>query len=205
MTRCNKRCQGASALGLEAWLAAHPRALSQDVSPKGVGVWGLLALRAAPTFPEAPADPGSGLSDLSWIDGRAVSEVSPPCDRTRAGRLECHAVQRNVSGSHSRTHTDRALWGWGRSRPCGGPWGRARLHEGPLLPQKRHWPPPVLPSIQVASTTHHDRRPSLLNLQTAFSPDGIPATCGTWTLGFMAPLLGLRDARLISRPWCPCL
>ena len=34
------------------------------------------------------------------------------------------------------------------------------------------------------------------HLETALSPGGIPATRGTWTLGFMAQLLGLRDACL---------
>lgn len=134
---------------------SHPRALSRDVSQRRGGLGGSRPWGLHPYIPEALADPGSGLSDLSWIDGRAVSKVSPPCDRTRAGRLECHAVQRNVAGrTAGRTQTGPC--GAGAEKPA--LWrtmGAGEAATRALLPQERHWPP-VLPSIQgLPPTTHH--------------------------------------------------
>lgn len=176
---------------------SHPWALSRDVSQGHGGLGGSWAREPHPYIPEAPADPGSGLSDLSWMDGRVVSKVSPPRDRTRVGRLECHAVQRNVAGrTAGRTQTGPC--GAGAEKPA--LWrtvGAGKPQEGLSSPRRGtgrlfSWesrvrlPPPITAG-----------RPSCLgHLETALSPGGIPATRGTWTLGFMAQLLGLRDACL---------
>ncbi|KAG5210771.1 hypothetical protein JEQ12_015965 [Ovis aries] len=65
---------------------SHPRALSRDVSQRRGGLGGSWPWGLHPYIPEAPADPGSGLSDLSWIDGRA--QRGPGCSCGNQGTVQ---------------------------------------------------------------------------------------------------------------------
>ncbi|KAI4543255.1 hypothetical protein MG293_006049 [Ovis ammon polii] len=87
---------------------SHPRALSRDVSQRRGGLGGSWPWGLHPYIPEAPADPGSGLSDLSWIDGRALV-----CGELQGALVhDVGAGEGQRGGEQVALRDPQELWAW---------------------------------------------------------------------------------------------